>query len=49
MFFKGVNVEDYNYKDIDMLVGRNVEPLSLLLTLSQVRYRHHKWVEVNLR
>jgi hypothetical protein len=25
--FKGVNVEDYNYKDIDLLVRRNHECL----------------------
>ncbi len=29
--FKGVNVGDYNYNDIDLLVGRNVELLFLTL------------------
>ncbi len=30
-FFNGVNVDDYNYKDIDLLIGRNIEPLFLPL------------------
>jgi hypothetical protein len=30
-FLKGVNGEDYNYKDIDLLIRRNVEPLFLPL------------------